>query len=417
MCGDLAVLTDCEEFKLMSYQQLSTHSAVLALWYIVNTSLSSYYKLIDAFGDAYSALSMTVGDWRALSLHSAHIKRFEDADDVLAFVSRVLDEVSYGAYRVLFVGDDDYPVQLINIYDPPPVLFYRGCVERLKDKQIAMVGSRNPTEMARKITFDMAQYLVQSGFSVTSGLAQGVDRAAHLGALEQLVCFGRTIGVMGTGIDVCYPKNHNALFAQIIQEGGVLITELLPGTPASKHTFPRRNRLVAGLSLATVVTEAALQSGSLITARLAAEQGKQVFAVPSTIHNKNAEGCHHLIREGATLIYHPNQIIEELGDDAVYSALPKTFSRGVSAFVDDEMNDLMPKTSQLLHTHAQKPAPMIPEHLQDLWVCLSNNPKDLDALVTEMAVDTGMLLARLMELELLGLVQQVGGRYGRAKDF
>ena len=393
----------------MSYQTLNAHTATLALWYIVNTSLSSYYKLMGVFDDPKSALSQPVDAWRSLSIHVAHIKRWEDVDDVMAFVNKVSDDVNRGVYGVLFCDDEAYPVQLTNIYDPPPVLFYRGNVARLMDKKIAIVGSRNPTEHAQKITFDMAQYLVQSGFSITSGLAQGVDRAAHLGALSQDDTLGCTIGVMGTGIDVCYPKNHNALFAQIIQDGGVLITELLPSTPASKHTFPRRNRLVAGLSLATVVTEAALQSGSLITARLAAEQGKQVFAVPSLIDNKNAEGCHHLIREGATLIYHPDQILEDIQGESAYTALPKTFSRGVSAFSDEQASSEELKLS----TKAEPFVPVVPNHLALLISRLGSEPKDLDALVASTGMDTGSLLAQLMELELLGLVAQAGGRYVR----
>ncbi|WII95280.1 DNA-processing protein DprA [Moraxella haemolytica] len=395
----------------MTYQNLNSHEAVLALWYIVNTSLSSYYKLIDAYDDAHTALLATKEAWQSLSIHVAHLKRFEDSSDVLAFVGRVYDEVSRGAYGLLFMDDDDYPEQLQTIYDPPPVLFYRGEVARLTDRQIAIVGSRNPTEHARKITFDLAQYLVQSGFSITSGLAQGVDREAHLGALSQDKLKGCTIGVMGTGIDVCYPKNHNALFAQIIAQGGVLITELLPSTPASKHTFPRRNRLVAGLSLATVVTEAALQSGSLITARLTAEQGKQVFAVPSYIDNKNAEGCHHLIREGATLIYHPDQIIEDVCGGMPYNALPKSFSKGVSAFIDATTDTSQETAGRQTQTSAITSE--IPSHLSSLMQCIELTPKDLDTLVAQTGMDIGMLLAQLVELELLGLITSVGGRYGR----
>lgn len=394
----------------MSYQSLDSHAATLALWYVVNTSLSSYYKLTQAFGGAKNALIESDDLWRSLSIHGAHIKRKNDADDVLAFIERVSDDVARGAYGVLFIDDDAYPVQLTNIYDPPPVLFYRGNLLRLKDRQIAIVGSRNPTEHAQKITFDMAQYLVQLGFVITSGLAQGVDRAAHLGALSEPNLKGQTVGVMGTGIDVCYPKNHHALFAQIIQEGGALVTELLPSTPASKHTFPRRNRLVAGLSLATVVTEAALQSGSLITARLAAEQGKQVFAVPSLIDNKNAEGCHHLIREGATLIYHPDQILEDIQSQTIYNALPKNFSYGVSVFGDkDQKDETAPANKNRAST-----TPCVPDHLSLLITKLDDNtPKDLDMLVLDTNMDIGSLLAQLMELELLGLVKQVGGRYVR----
>lgn len=275
----------------MAYATVTRQQSMLALWYVTNASLISYRKLSERFGEAKSALTAAKADWQALGIHAAHIDRWQDEANTLAFIDKVAHDVSIGSYSMCFLGDEDYPQALMAIYDPPPVLFYRGNLSRLNERQIAIVGSRTPTEDAQKITFDLAQYLVQAGFVVTSGLAQGVDRQAHLGALAQLPALsGRTIGVMGTGIDVCYPRNHTALFAQIVAEGGCLISELLPSTPASKHTFPRRNRLVAGLSLATVVTEAALQSGSLITARLSAEMGKQVFAIPSSINNPNAEG-------------------------------------------------------------------------------------------------------------------------------
>ncbi|OOS20894.1 DNA-processing protein DprA [Moraxella pluranimalium] len=405
----------------MSYQALTDTQAVLALWYVTNTSLVSYYKLVAQFGDAKSALLADIASWQQLAIHAAHQKRWQDSADVIAFVQKVFHEVALGSYAMSFVGDANYPKALAELYDPPPVLFYRGNIDRLNDKQIAIVGSRNPTEHAQKITFDMAQYLVQAGFSITSGLAQGIDRQAHMGALAQMVNLaGRTVGVMGTGIDVIYPRNHNALFAQIIQDGGCLISELLPSTPASKHTFPRRNRLVAGLSMATIVTEAALQSGSLITARLAAEQGKQVFAVPSRIDNANAEGCHHLIREGATLVYHPDQIIEDLSNQSgeFFNALPKSFSQGVSVYTDIETvqnlttNQTISKNTQ--HSPAQT-ATMnthIPEHLQAIYQ-LMTAPMDIDALVMASGQGVGELLAALMELEILGLVQQAGGRYAR----
>lgn len=250
------------------------------------------------------------------------------------------------------------------------------------------------------MTFNMAEYLAYQGLTVTSGLAGGVDKAAHLGGLSG--GRGQTVGVMGTGIDVCYPKNHNALYAQIVNDGGCLISELLPATPATKHNFPRRNRLVAGLSFATLVTEAAIASGSLITARLTAEQGKQVFAVPSSIDNVNAEGCHHLIREGATLIYHPSQIIDELSESVTgYNALPKTFSRGVLAL--DNTHEKTPATAPVA----------IPSHLQGVFDKLSGQSTDLDTLVMATALDVGTLLASLLELEMLGVVKVVGGRYER----
>lgn len=415
---------------LHHYQQLTDNQATLALWYIVNASLVSYYKLINYFGEAKNALLADLSRWQSLSLHASHIKRWYDIADVMAFLEKVDQELQAGLYGLIFENDPDYPKQLSKIYDPPPVLFFRGNIKRLSQRQIAIVGSRNPTQHAEKITFDLAQYLVQSGYVVTSGLAQGVDKQAHLGAMAQIpALFGMTVGVMGTGIDVCYPKNHNALFLQIIKNGGCLITELLPATPASKHTFPRRNRLVAGLSLATVVTEAALQSGSLITAKLSAEQGKQVFALPSQIDNKQAEGCHHLIREGATLIYHPDQILEDLKNQDLqfYNALPKNFSQGVSVFGDDDekVAKNLPKSTpntkkstyklngELLPKSVLAEDKFIPKHLVEVYQFIHGEPKELDVVVENTGMAVSELLALLMELELLGLVKKLGGCYVR----
>ena len=393
----------------MAYATVTRQQSMLALWYVTNASLISYRKLSERFGDAKSALTAAKADWQALGIHAAHIDRWQDEANTLAFIDKVAHDVSIGSYSMCFLGDEDYPQALMAIYDPPPVLFYRGNLSRLNERQIAIVGSRTPTEDAQKITFDMAQYLVQAGFVVTSGLAQGVDRQAHLGALAQLPALsGRTIGVMGTGIDVCYPRNHTALFAQIVAEGGCLISELLPSTPASKHTFPRRNRLVAGLSLATVVTEAALQSGSLITARLSAEMGKQVFAIPSSINNPNAEGCHHLIREGATLIYHPEQIIEDLNQGGdFFNALPKTFSQGMSVYA--ELSSVPTPAVSM----SNKSTAIVPEHLSAVYDMM-DEPRDLDALVMMSGHPVAQLLSALMELEILGLIQQTGGRYAKS---
>lgn len=397
----------------MSYQELDDNQATLALWYIVNTSLSAFYKLTDAFGCAKNALACAEA-WQELTIHPAHRQRLCNDQDVLAFLAKVAKQSAQGAYQLLFVGDENYPQALTAIYDPPPVLFYQGVVTRLSDSQIAVVGTRRPSDYAQKITFDLAQYLAHQGHTITSGLAGGVDRQAHLGALS--AGKGQTVGVLGTGIDVCYPKNHHALYDQILCDGGCLVSELLPSTPASKHTFPRRNRIVAGLSLATIVTEATLQSGSLITARLTAEQGKQVFAIPSNIDNPNAEGCHHLIREGATLIYHPNQVLDELGQMGAFNALPKTFSRGVSLFA--EMADES-KSVSITPTQADLPYQGLsyqdlPCHLADIIRALGEDSCDLDRLVARTQKTAGELLAGLMELEMMGRVVNVGGRFKKA---
>ena len=263
----------------------------------------------------------------------------------------------------------------------------------------------------------MAQYLVQAGYVVTSGLAIGVDKCAHLGALTQTDTLykGRTIGVMGTGINISYPNHHDQLFSKIIEQGGCLISELLPHTQPHKHTFPRRNRLVAGLSLATIVTEATIKSGSLITARLTSEQGKQVFAIPSHIDNSNAEGCHHLIREGATLIYHPQQVLDDVsaqvqGQIGRQRSSIETTAQGR---LNNRTNASQTVPSEPAAVNNLSPA-TIPDHLDAVYQQLDWHGQDLDALLLSTALTPPELIGQLMELELLGAVNEQGGRYLRA---
>ena len=402
--------------------------AILALWYEVNASLSAYHKLITTYGDAQLAWQATVGAWKQLGLHHTHLKRHEQPEQTRAAIDKIQQALTDGRYGLLFAGQPDYPAQLLHIYDPPPLLFFRGNSARLHQAQIAIVGSRKPTAHAQKITFDMAQYLAQAGYVITSGLAIGVDKRAHLGALAQtdLDYQGRTIGVMGTGIDVNYPNHRDQLFAQIIEQGGCIISELLPHTQPHKHTFPRRNRLVAGLSLATIVTEATIKSGSLITARLTSEQGKQVFAIPSHIDNSNAEGCHHLIREGATLIYHPQQVLEDVNGQLDYgkrsyrptdiiSADSHQVEVTQSSVASNVKRNSVTMVSQPEPSHIKSPrsAIVVPDHLTQIYEQLDWHGQDLDALVIATQLAPSQLIGQLMELELMGVISVQGGRYLR----
>lgn len=387
----------------------STQTAILTLWQQVNASLSAYHKLVAAFGSAYAAITATDNQWQQAKIHASHIKRRKQTNDTQTFIKKVEEALTKKEYQLIFTDEDAYPAQLKQIYDPPPVLFAKGNISQLQNVQIAMVGSRQPSPHAQKISFDMAQYLAKSGYVITSGLAQGVDKQAHLGALAQddANAKGRTVGVLGTGIDVVYPRQHHDLYNQILTDGGCLVTELLPSTPASRHTFPRRNRLVAGLSIGTIVTEATIKSGSLITAKLTSDQGKQVFAIPSHINNANAEGCHHLIREGATLIYHPDQVIEDL---QYQDSQPKNLHKRKSMQPQQATAQNSSKTSQTIK--ADKTADL-PTHLQPIYTELDWTGIDLDNLVNKLQLDTQTLLGQLIELELMGLVMQQGGRYLR----
>ena len=392
--------------------------AILALWFELNASLSSYHKLIHNYDSAQLAWQAGVESWRQLGIHHSHLTRHEHPEKTRASIDTIQQALIEEKYGLLFADQSNYPAQLLEIYDPPPLLFYRGNSELLRWVQIAIVGSRKPTAHAQKITFDMAQYLAQAGYVITSGLAIGVDKRAHLGALAQtdVACQGRTVGVMGTGIDINYPNHHDHLFSQIIEQGGCIISELLPHTLPHKHTFPRRNRLVAGLSLATIVTEATIKSGSLITARLTSEQGKQVFAIPSHIDNSNAEGCHHLIREGATLVYHPQQVLDDISVQLPSQSQQHQLDHNSKAqSLDKSVFNQSATIKKTIKPQEVKPAPSItvPEHLTTLFEKLDWHGQDLDALILVTDLVPAQLIGQLMELELLGAVTVQGGRYLR----
>jgi len=209
---------------------------------------------------------------------------------------------------IITIRDAGYPAQLKEIPDPPPVLFVRGNSDILSLPQIAMVGSRNPSSIGKETAFNFAKTLSRSGFAITSGLALGIDAASHQGALS---VGGYTIAVAGTGLDRVYPAIHKDLAIEI-SHTGALVSEFPLGTTAKANHFPRRNRIISGLCRGLLVIEAAKESGSLITARMALEQNREVFAIPGSIHNPLARGCNALIREGAKLIETTQDILEEL---------------------------------------------------------------------------------------------------------
>ncbi|MCP3870875.1 MAG: DNA-protecting protein DprA [Gammaproteobacteria bacterium] len=212
-------------------------------------------------------------------------------------------------HHLITIQDSRYSSLLRQISDPPPLLFVKGDPELLSLPQIAIVGSRNPSHSGHQTARDFARYLADTGLCITSGLAMGIDGAAHDGALA---ANGLTIAVAATGLDRVYPSRHRDLAHRIASQGA-LISEFPPGTSALRHHFPRRNRIISGLSLGVLVIEAAIHSGSLITARQAVEQGREVFAIPGSIHSPLARGCHALIRQGAKLVENAHDVVEELG--------------------------------------------------------------------------------------------------------
>lgn len=370
----------------------------LALWHLVNHSIVTWRGLMDHFGCAELAIRASANDWKSLALHASHIKRLKswhERTEVYLHFERTLSSINSGEFFVLFEQMPEYPSLLSKINDSPPFLFYRGNVQCLNQPQLAMVGTRKPSPSARKVAFEFAKGLAQSGVWIGSGLAHGIDADCHRGALA--AGGGRTIAVLGTGIDVCYPTAHQPLLDQIVAEGGLVLTEFLPKTEPLAHHFPRRNRIVSGMSVGVLVVEAALKSGSLITARLAAEQGRDVLVVPGHIANEQVAGCHQLIREGARLVTSVEDILEDLNLSR-NPLLSAEFSR----------------LSTTDEAQASSAVPIEP-HLQPLMVHLDWTGQSVDALVESSGMNVSTLSGLLMELELSGLVTQVNGLYQRCR--
>ena len=278
-------------------------------------------------------------------------------------------------------SDEAYPPALAAIPDPPPILWVRGCRAALEPPAVAIVGSRAGSPYALAVAERLAADLARRGLSVISGLARGVDSAAHRGALQ---AGGATIGVLGSGADVVYPSEHAAL-ADEMTNGGAVLSELVPGTPPRPHFFPRRNRIISGLARAVVVIEAGDKSGSLITARCALEQGRDVLAVPGNVLNGRNRGGHALLRDGAKIVETADDILEEL------NLAPLEPPRGGGA-------------SNVLGGRLVRPP-------DPVLACLApGEPCDLDTIADRSGVPVGRLLPRLFELELQGLVGRAGGK-------
>jgi DNA processing protein len=287
--------------------------------------------------------------------------------------------------RLILCTEAAYPRMLAQTAGGPAVLFVLGSVEALHSSQLAMVGARKPTAAGRKNARDFAASFARAGLTITSGLAMGIDAASHEGALH---ADGTTVAVCGTGLDTVYPT-ENAGLANRIRERGTLVSEFPPRTAPVARNFPRRNRIISGLSHGTLVVEATHRSGSLITARLAAEQGRDVFAIPGSIHSPLSRGCHELIRQGAKLVEEPLDVVSELQ---------------------------IPSLSQWVSQSARnaKDTPPLDKEYEMLLDALGFEPATLDVLVARTGLPVASLASMLLILELEGRVAALpGGRYDR----
>jgi len=297
---------------------------------------------------------------------------------------------------VLLPDDEYYPTALSILRDAPIFLFYRGNPKLLNEASIAIVGSRNPTHYGREQAFTIAQQLVTADWHVVSGLAIGIDGEAHKGALNHSTSIGqgKTIAVLGSGLEAIYPKRHQALADHIVAKGGVLLSEHLPDIKALAQHFPRRNRIVSGISLGTLVIEAAYKSGSLITARLAVEQGREVFALPGAVTNPLSRGCHQLIKDGANLVENAADIVNLLNSDLALET---------RAGAEENQQDLF----------VTPVAPKLDKIAKIIYQALDVVPTAIDSLVQRTGLEVAIIAQHLILMELKGHVAQVPGGYVR----
>ncbi|MBK5004651.1 DNA-processing protein DprA [Pseudomonas sp. S32] len=345
--------------------------ARLRLHRLPDTGLRRFKTLLDAFGSASCALSAPGSAWRSLGIPQASIDARRSAE-VREGAHAAMAWLERPGQHLLMWDGDGYPPLLAEIDDAPPLLFVAGNPCLLGRPQLAIVGSRRATPPAVDTAGAFSRYLAQAGFVITSGLAVGIDGAAHRAALQ---AGGATIGVLGTGLQKLYPQRHVQLAQAMIEGGSALVSEYPLDAGPQPSNFPRRNRIISGLSLGVLVVEASLASGSLITARLAAEQGREVYAIPGSIHHPGAKGCHQLIRDGALLVENVEQIMDSLnGWQNLPPAVTNAFDHPLLA---------------LLHA--------APQTTESLAHCSEQALADV--------------LAQLTELELQGRVSNQAGRW------
>jgi len=357
--------------------------AALVLMQVPQITPALMRLAISTFADLKTFLAASPEDCPAplLPVHAAyHLNpaRYHAAAAQLA------ERLAVEDIGTLVLGESGYPALLAEIQRPPPLLFVRGDPAVLSLPQLAIVGSRHASSGGLHNARIFAAELAASGFVITSGLALGVDGAAHRGALER----GKTVAVLGTGIDICYPHQHRKLAQAILAGGGALVSEFPLGLTPRRENFPQRNRIISGLGLGVLVVEAARGSGSLITARQAMEQGREVFAIPGSVHNPQATGCHWLIREGATLVESVGDIVEHLG--------------GLLAYKAEEVAPDVPAVAT--------------EDEARLLTAMGYDPVSPDTLVERTGFAIAHLTGLLVGLELRGVVESVmGGLYLRQR--
>jgi DNA processing protein len=367
----------------------NTLSDWLTLNHAPGVGAVTFHQLLERYPNPHDLLHAGTEQLRKLGLKQITIDALQHPDEEA--IAHNLEWQEKPGNRIMCCIDPDYPALLLQIPAPPPLLYVHGNTGILAEPQLAMVGSRNPTASGQQTATEFARHLSAAGLVITSGMALGIDAASHQGTLDT---GSPTIAVMGTGLDRVYPARHHGLARQIAEQGA-LVSEFPVGTPPLAENFPRRNRIISGLSLGTLVIEAALRSGSLISARYAGEQGREVFAIPGSIHNPLARGCHHLIRQGAKLVETAQDVIDELGALAeACTATPQP----------DETVEQAGHTRKLAAEYVQ------------LLDNIEFHNTSVDQLVTRSGLTPAEVSSMLLQLEMSGYIaSSPGGLYNRLK--
>ncbi len=348
-------------------------------WLLLNASGLSTLRqlqLLEALGSPDQILGATDSQLTEVGpITLAHVKKLRAAQRSVD-IAELQNKCAEYEVDIVSIADETYPPLLKEIDLPPPLLFVQGSFTKADELAIALVGTRKCTPYGRTIASDLAANLAQRGFTIVSGLAMGIDGEAHRAALE---AGGRTIGVLACGADITYPRQHKELRQQLVQSGAV-ITEYAFGAAPLRERFPARNRLISGLSLGTVVVEAPAKSGALITARLAGEQGREVFAVPGDINRPTSRGCHALIKDGAQLVEVPEDVVDGLG--IMLKAVPTRPERRDVELHGDE---------------------------QIVYDALSHEPRHVDEIASRCQLSPAQISSALMLLEVKGLARRFAG--------
>ena len=358
-----------------------------------------FVRLLERLGGVEKLFSSGRDRLKRAGLRDETIQALCSPDEAL--LDRDLQWLSSASHHLLTWGDERYPPLLRDTPSPPAALFVDGDPDILWQPQVAVIGSRNPTAGGKDNARDFAGELSRQGMTITSGLAAGIDSIAHAAALD---AGNMTVAVMGTGLDRIYPSSSQDLGVRI-RDQGVLVSEFPPGTGAKRSHFPSRNRIISGLSLGVLVIEAGMRSGTLITARMAGTQGRDVFALPGSIHNPMAKGCHRLIRDGAKLVETVEEIMLELAPMA--GQLAGELKKQIGLKVTEA------GTSPLDNSAGEPQLDEDPEY-RLLWSCLGFDPRPIDAIIEQSGLTARAVSAMLLMLELRGKVEaHSGGAYSR----